>query len=353
MKTVIAVLVVVCGSPVFGWSTKEHVQLARIAAEELIAEPATPEGMKAWLRSAVPQPMTMEQEREYLLHAHQGIFPRGVDGIPYFATVPDLLTFSDPPEKKTEPFGVHERLLHYIDLEYFHDDEAKRNYADDLSGKPAEGEIPRDMSDPRYQRAGMLPFRVEYCYKELVRTLKAGRLVDRPGEFPRDDHAAKWAGFLAHYVGDNTQPQHATIDYKSAAYFPHERNGPNVHAQVEYVPVDDEGADYPELREEYWAALAGALKEVRDTADVSDVWAASVRLSLESYDVLPLIGRSAAAASMSDKGRVTVDTVKFYHGRGLVNGVEMSVLEAKAHQQAMAVRRTQRLWVQAWREAGR
>lgn len=343
--------VLLLASPLHAWSTKEHVQLARIAAEELLADDATSPDMKAWLRVAVPQPLTMEQERDYLLHAHHGIFPRGVDGIPFFTTMPDLLTFSDPPEKKTDPFGVHERLLHYIDLEYFHNDEPKRNYADDLSGKPKLDEIPRDMHDPRYQRAGMLPFRMEYCYRELVRTLKANRLADTPGQFPRDDHAAKWAGFLAHYAGDNTQPQHATIDYKSAAYFPHERNSPNVHAQVEYVPVDDETADYPKLREDYWAAFAAALKDVKDTGDLSDIWLSSVQLSLDSYDALPLIGRAAAASAIRDKDRVSIGTEQFYRFRGPFRGAETTVLEMKAHQQALAVKRIERLWLRAWAES--
>ena len=82
------------------------------------------------------------------------------------------------------------------------------------------------MKDPRYQQAGMLPFRVEECYGKLVEQIRAGRLSDKPGQFPRDEHAAKWAGYLAHYVADNTQPQHATIDYKSQTYFADKRNAP-------------------------------------------------------------------------------------------------------------------------------
>ena len=111
---------------------------------------------------------------------------------------------------------MSERLLHYIDVEFFLAGDQKREYRHDLSGKPKLADIPRDMKDPRYQQAGMLPFRVEDAYSKLVEQLRAGRLNDKPGQFPRDEHAAKWAGYLAHYVADNTQPQHATIDYKSA-----------------------------------------------------------------------------------------------------------------------------------------
>ena len=83
--------------------------------------------------------------------------------------------------------------------------------------------------------------------------IRQGRLVDKAGQFPRDEHASKWAGFLAHYLQDNTQPQHATEDYRSASYFSaNPRSAPNVHADVEYRLVDDEFEDYPALRAEFF-----------------------------------------------------------------------------------------------------
>ena len=36
--------------------------------------------------------------------------------------------------------------------------------------------FPHDMGDERYRRAGMLPFRVEQCYGELVKILREKRL---------------------------------------------------------------------------------------------------------------------------------------------------------------------------------
>src|SRR6201999_780210 len=104
--------------------------------------------------------------------------------------------------RKVEPFGVSERQLHFIDLEYFFPDDSKRSYADDLSHKPAARDLPHDMSDPRWKRSGMLPFRVEQCCKNLTEELRKGRMVDTPGQFPRDEHAQKWAGMLAHYAED-------------------------------------------------------------------------------------------------------------------------------------------------------
>ena len=38
--------------------------------------------------------------------------------------------------EKVEPYGVHERLLHFVDVEYFNKDANRREYAHDLSAKP-------------------------------------------------------------------------------------------------------------------------------------------------------------------------------------------------------------------------
>jgi hypothetical protein len=215
------------------------------------------------------------------------------------------------------------------------------------------------MKDPRYAQAGMLPFRVEDAYQKLVAQLRAGRLNDKPGQYPRDEHAAKWAGYLAHYVQDNTQPQHATIDYKSAAYFADKRRSPNVHAQVEYMMADDDNADQMPTREYFWPLLVKALDEASDPIETSDPWQATVEVAMRSYDALPLIGVAAMAAakqggtpqSPSGPAAADFDTDVFYRTRGQCMGREISVAEMKAMQQAWAVKRTERLWRQAWDEA--
>ena len=346
-------------APAFGWGTKEHVQLTRIAANRLIADPSTPPAMKKWLEQNTPGPRDMAAEREYLLHARMGVIPRAVDGLPYWAVMPDLVINIEP-NVKVAPYGVPERLLHYIDLEFFVPDEAKRDYRHDLSGQPKLADIARDMNDKRYERAGMLPFRVEECYRKLVESIRAGRLNDTPGQFPRDDHAVKWAGYLAHYVADNTQPQHATIDYQSQTYFADKRNAPKVHFEVEFRLVDDEHADFPETRELYWKAFEAALASVKeDPVKTDDLFAGTCEVSLISYDALPLIGLAAMHASKQagtpDKplgpAAPKFDTEAFFRFKGTYMGKEITVAEIKAHQQAWAVKRIERLWRKAWDEA--
>src|SRR4051794_14613509 len=344
--------------PAWGWSTKEHILLTRLAALRVLDDPQAPPEMKTWLREALPGLGDLEAQKHYLLSARVGVFPRGAEGIAFWAVVPDLQALIDsgsPPDrvKKVEPFGVGERSLHFIDVEMFMADEARRRYRPDLSNKPRAQDIPRDMNDPRYQRAGMLPFRVEQCYRQLVTSIRERRFVDKPGQFPRDEHASKWAGFLAHYAQDNTQPQHAAEDYRSASYFSaNPRGAPNVHADVEYRLVDDDAGDYPELRKEFWGPLVQALKDGGDPVETDDLFAATVQVSLRSYDALPLIGQAAVAAYGERPGRgKAFDADAFYHFKAPVAGQEMSVLDMKARQMGWGVRRTQRVWLQAWREA--
>lgn len=330
-----------------------------MAAAGLIADPDTPPQMVQWLREASPGLLDVEGERAWFMEQRQGIVPRGVDGIPYWAVMPDTINLIEGRRgPKVEPFGVPEFSLHFVDVELFLKGDLPRAYRHDLSGKPALADIPRDLKDPRYVQAGMLPFRVEDCYRRLVEQLRAGRLTDKPGQYPRDEHAAKWAGFLAHYLLDNTQPQHASVDYKSASYFADERRAPNVHAQLEYTMADDEHADHAALRTEFWPILLHAMKQAVDPIQTNDLWQATVEVSLQSYDALPMIGLAAMAAAKQggtpDKPQGPAsefNTEVFFRSRGNYLGREMSVMEMKAHQQAWGVKRVQRVWKQAWDEA--
>src|SRR5262249_44941248 len=87
------------------WSSKEHIQLTRIAAERLIADPSTPAAMKAWLRQQVQGLTDTDGEKEYLLHKHIGAFPKEFTGILGYATRPDDHAFQDPQGVKIAVFN--------------------------------------------------------------------------------------------------------------------------------------------------------------------------------------------------------------------------------------------------------
>src|SRR5262245_45305902 len=202
---IVPLLVFVCTAGASAWCYKEHIQFARIAATNLIADPSTPPQMKAWLERAIPQRPDPAGEKEYFLHTHLGLQPKGYEsGLLHWAYEPDVHALTDPKDSKVDPFRAHERLMHYIDLEYFLTGATSRAYRNDLSAKPRLADIPNDASDPRYIQAGYLPLRIEQIYGELIKAIRAN-------DTQQMDY---FAGYLAHYVADNTQPQHATIDYK-------------------------------------------------------------------------------------------------------------------------------------------
>jgi hypothetical protein len=356
----LAALVCICAwaAPALAWSTKEHILLTRIAAGRLTAHPETPPQMRQWLLKAIgDKPLDLAAERSYFLDQRVGAFARGADGLMFWAAYPDLAAMADKADRKIEPFGVNEQKLHFIDVEFFHPDAARRRFADDLSARPKLEDFPKNLSDERYERAGMLPFAVEHHYGLLVRAIRNGRLDDKPGQWPRDDHAARWAGCLAHYLQDNTQPHHSTEDYQSKSYFrkvaPDPRRSPNVHSDLEYRLVDDERQDYPELRQELWELFVKALDDFKDPIETDDPWRATLEVALLSYEALPMIGRAAVAAypNAGPGGSGRWDAAAFFHAKGQYRGREMTVMQMKAEQLAWAVKRVERTWLKAWEEA--
>ena len=92
----------------FGWSANEHIQITRIAAMNLMADPATPQPLKDWLKKQYPQALNMEGEKDYFLHTHIGTTPKGYTGLSWQAIEPDNHAFADK-NTDVEPFGVIER----------------------------------------------------------------------------------------------------------------------------------------------------------------------------------------------------------------------------------------------------
>jgi hypothetical protein len=147
--------------------------------------------------------------------------------------------------------------------------------------------------------------------------------------------AVEAAGELAHYVQDNTQPHHATEDFRSHSYFG--GSGPDVHAALE-----SQGSDLalsPERREALFDAFVAAL-DARFPTVSADPWIATIEVARESYLELPTIGKAALDATVGTE----LDVEQFYAG---------PVLAMKARQLAWAVRRTEVVWISSWNGAHR
>ena len=355
LRLLVVLAILVLSQGCFAWSPKEYATLTRLASLDLLKDPATPPAMRFWLEEALGSPWDELRLQQAYLNDRVGPLGAGLNGLAHWSVVPDLIAAGDQGRLEiVEPFGVSERVLHYLDLELFNASPAGQVFAPDLSNKPAFREIPREIHDTRYADSGMLPFRAQQCYDRLVDAIAARRLTDKPGVHPRDEHAARWAGYLAHYLADSWQPQHATIDYRLACFFRDQRNLPGVQAEFELRICDDPANDFPALRKEYWDALQSARKKVADEGlpfQSRDVWEMSVQALLYSYDALPLIGQAAARAY--DPQAQSIRTDRFYHYQARFGVREMTVMEAKALLQAMAVRQIAHAWLIAWEDASR
>ena len=337
-------------APAWGWGNKEHIQLTRLAVDRLLEDPKTPQEMKDWLRQVSPPPMSMDAQRQWFVTAKVGPVANDVKGLDYYVCEPDLMA-NTRKNVKLEPYNAPERLLHFIDLEFFLTGDKQRKYAADLSGKPDVTTVPHDLKDARFMQSGMLPFAVERSYQQLVDALRAGRLMPTAAEPGADQSATKYAGYLCHYLEDNFQPQHATEDYKSASYFSDKRHAPNVHSEVEWRMNDDATHDFPELRAEFWAEFARQLADQTEPAVDGDLFRETLAVSSLSYDALPLVGEAAVEARKSAPTGSDLETIAFFHHEGMVRDQKMTVLRMKARQQAWAVLRVQRVLLRAWNDA--
>ena len=108
----------------------------------------------------------------------------------------------------------------------------------------------------------------------------------------------KWAGMLAHYLEDNTQPQHATIDYQSRAYFANKVRAPERPLRGR---IQDGRRRQGRLHAAPRGVLAGSSSgpwtKCKDPVQTTDPWRATLEVSLASYDALPLIGEAAMEAA--------------------------------------------------------
>lgn len=347
-------LVAILCSNAFAWGTKEHITLTRLSIMRLLDDPTTPADMKAWLKTLHPNLGDLAALKTFYVTAKIGAKADSATAISWWVVEPDARSG----DKKTPvpPFEVNEQKLHFVDLELLQADVDRRTYRHDLSNAMDLKLVPRDVKDERWKEAGVLPFAVENSYKALVAQIKAGRLI--AADKKDENNAMKWAGFLAHYLQDNTQPLHATVDYTGRSYFANRRGAPNVHAEMEYKMNDDEKVPHTAMRNEYWQMLLAQVRTFKDPIKTDDLWLATLQVSAEGYRQLPLIGLAAMSASgqqgTPDKptGRSgPLDTEKFFRYISGVTGKQESVMQMKARQQAWAVVRVANVWRRAWDEA--
>ncbi len=366
-RPLIAILaLILTAAPAFGWSHQQHILMLRLTAARLLADPATPPPLAAFLRGNLdPADLTPAACERLAVTDVVGDDPNAVaHGLDRWATVPDQVRRKPEGKTKIEPYAATEDSMHNLGAESF--DAGDHVYHDDLSGKPDfAAAVPFDVRDPRYRRGGFVPLRAQECYVNLVNAIKSG---DAAGQ-------VKWAGYLAHYVQDSTQPQHATVDTKSVAYLaghvpgvPAAASRPanvglaearlpkgiNPHTDMEYTLFASAQEPLATYRRAYWAALTSdlptaAVHPVPPNAMGDGVFRLDLMVLSDSYDALPLVGRAAAAAYRTG----TFDAAAFYGHAGTVDGHATTVAALMGDRNAAAVRQVELLYRSAWVEAAR
>ena len=367
------VVVMLLASPSFAWSFKEHIFLTRLAVQQLLADPTTPAEMKTWLQEVCPDAGDRADLRRLMVEEQIGRDPQGLVGLSRWVLVPDQARDMDG-DAKVMPFDQPEAPMHYLDAELFKAGNGDKSYRHDLSNKPAFTDVPRTWDgDDRFPQAGYLPYRTEQVYNDLVAAIKAGQLVPGDGitgDLQRRETALPLAAYLAHYLQDNTQPQHATLDYRSASYFAVRHLAPNVHGMFEYGAVDWEGKPFPDLRTKLFDKIIADFDHIQ-TMKAGAMLAPfrpfddSLSMTLYSYDLLPHVGRAAqlAAGQKIEDGDPAkpvgppastgddFDVEAFFGYEFEFMGEKQTLLDAKAHQLAMAAERTAVGLRSAWDKA--
>ncbi len=157
----------------------------------------------------------------------------------YFAVEPDRIRDMSGDQA--------EEIRHFINVEDFGSDPFK------VIG-PDRAAMGKQFGAATLQRAGTLPWTIEEFSDSLKVAWKRGDCTE----------VIRLAGFLAHYIGDASQPLHSTVYYDG--YTPYDRG---VHRRVEhavdYHIAELEESARGEIRvENINAVWPGAIAEIRD-----------------------------------------------------------------------------------------
>ncbi len=204
-------------------------------------------------------------------------------------------------------YGKAEDRRHYIDSELFGSDPWS-------TLDPDFGKMRRRFGDRRLNRAGTLPWTIEEFSAQLESAWHRGDC----------DGVLRLSGYLAHYIGDASQPLHSTIHFDGDA------RDRGIHARIE-LAVDHS------LRElEPLAAIEVHVEQI------NDVWAPVVA---EIRDANGLVGQ------VIRDDRATRDAGN-YGGRNYQRTVMHEDAAMFARQIARAASVLASTWLYEWHRAG-
>ena len=213
----------------------------------------------------------------------------------------------EPDSLLKRKFGKSEEIRHYINIEYFGADP----FAAIVPDKAA---MEKRFGASTVRRAGTLPWTIVDLSTALQSAWSAGQC----------GNVLTLAGYLAHYVGDASQPLHSTIRYDGY------RRDRGIHARVE-MAVDHQAA-------ELGAAAAGEAH----LEDIATVWAAAIaeiRDANSHVEELIQADRTAREQSKFDRKQYTAALMS--RERPMI-----------AAQLARAASVLASIWLYEWKRAG-
>ncbi len=175
------VLGVSLSSQVLAWGGKGHRAVNRVAIT-MVANPAAKKFLDA--------------------NSHQII---------RFANTPDV-------KWKSGASGAVEKPMHWFEMDAYNSNRFGEQLPDMVFGKAQE-----ELGQDYVNKNGLAMWRISDFYVQLVNALKIS-------DFKR---AVQIAGVMGHYVGDITQPMHASSDYDGQSI-----NKPGIHKYYESTLVD-------------------------------------------------------------------------------------------------------------------
>ncbi len=180
---VLLALPLVAVPPSFGWGSKGHKMINRLAAEAL------PTDMPAFMRT-----------------------PEAIDEIEYLGPEPDRWRSRAEPELSAEQAPDH-----FIDMEFAEriGTLPRRRYDYIAALYAYAAAHPDQAQEMRPERVGFQPYITEEVWERLKSAMRDYRELSAQNQDTKPVQAAIlfYAAWLGHYVGDGSQPLHTTIQY--------------------------------------------------------------------------------------------------------------------------------------------
>jgi hypothetical protein len=262
-------MALLCARPARAWDSATHRAIARLAVEAL-----------------PPSPL-------------KSILSRSEAALEAFSVEPDSVLKAR--------YGKAEDRRHYIDIEMFGSDPWR-------ALDPEIRKTQRRFGYRTLERAGTLPWTIEAVSEQLEKAWRRGDC----------EAVLRLSGFLAHYVGDASQPLHSTINYDG-----HARDR-GIHARIE-LAVDHSLGELEPI----------AAREVH-LEDINDPWTPTIA---EIRDANGLVGE------VIRDDRAVRDAGEYDH-RDYQRAMMRQDAAMFARQIARAASVLASIWLYEWHRAG-